>query len=258
MASPRLLTIPISHFCEKARWGLERAEIAYEEERHLQGFHHWYARRSGKGLTVPVLVLPDGNTIDSSSGILQWIDTQVDADLRLYPDDIASRVKAIEHWLDVTLGPDGRAWMYSFMLRAPEIASQYGLEGIPDIERRSFPVMFGMLKPYLKVRVKVSGTSWEIGPVKDVFDEIAGRLEDGGGPYIFGDRFTAADLTFGALSAAVLLPDNYGVKLPPLDVLPDEMRRQIEELRAHPAGQFAMRLTETRHVPVASAAATAR
>jgi glutathione S-transferase len=29
----RLVTIPISHYCEKARWALGRARIAYREER---------------------------------------------------------------------------------------------------------------------------------------------------------------------------------------------------------------------------------
>ena len=30
-----LITIPISHFCEKARWALERAGLPYREERHV-------------------------------------------------------------------------------------------------------------------------------------------------------------------------------------------------------------------------------
>jgi glutathione S-transferase len=35
----RLITIPISHYCEKARWALERAGLPYREERHVQGIH---------------------------------------------------------------------------------------------------------------------------------------------------------------------------------------------------------------------------
>jgi glutathione S-transferase len=31
----RLVTIPISHYCEKARWSLERAGLEYREERHV-------------------------------------------------------------------------------------------------------------------------------------------------------------------------------------------------------------------------------
>ncbi|GMR18278.1 MAG: hypothetical protein BMS9Abin33_0684 [Gammaproteobacteria bacterium] len=30
----------MSHYCEKARWALERLDIDYHEERHLQGFHY--------------------------------------------------------------------------------------------------------------------------------------------------------------------------------------------------------------------------
>ena len=43
----RLITIPISHYCEKARWALERAGLPYREERHVQGIHRLAARRAG-------------------------------------------------------------------------------------------------------------------------------------------------------------------------------------------------------------------
>ena len=56
----RLITIPISHYCEKARWALERADIPYREERHVQLIHRIAARRAGGGQTVPVLVTPEG------------------------------------------------------------------------------------------------------------------------------------------------------------------------------------------------------
>ena len=43
----RLVTIPISHYCEKARWALDRAGMPYREERHVQGIHRLAARRAG-------------------------------------------------------------------------------------------------------------------------------------------------------------------------------------------------------------------
>ena len=43
----RLVTIPISHYCEKARWALERAALDYREERHVQGVHQFASRRAG-------------------------------------------------------------------------------------------------------------------------------------------------------------------------------------------------------------------
>lgn len=242
MSLPRLVTIPISHYCEKARWGLQRAGVEYSEEPHLQGFHVWYARSAGGGFTVPVLVLPEGRVISQSSEILQWTDTQTtDDDAKLYPSDIAGRVLAVERWLDTTLGPDGRAWMYSFMLHQKELASDYGLEGTSEFEQRAFKKMFRAVGPMIRARVSLNGASTDITKVHGVFDEIADRLSDGR-RYICGDAFTAADLTFAALSAAVLVPTDYGAQLPPIETLPASMQEHVEALREHPAGQFAQRV----------------
>lgn len=236
---------------------MERAGIDYREEPHLQGFHVWYAKRAGGGFTVPVLVLPDGRTIAQSSEILQWTDTQVDDDTKLYPAEIALRVMAVERWLDTTLGPDGRAWMYSFMLHQKELANTYGTEGTSDFEQRVFSKMFGAVGPMIRARVSLNGASTDIAKVHGVFDEIADRLGDGRS-FLCGDTFTAADLTFAALSAAVLVPAEYGTELPPVETLPLAMREQVEALRAHPAGQFALRvIAQERPQKAATAAAVA-
>ena len=60
MTQRRLLTIPISHFCEKARWALERAGLAYREERHVQGVNRVVSKRAGGHGTLPVLVCEIG------------------------------------------------------------------------------------------------------------------------------------------------------------------------------------------------------
>ena len=73
------------------------------------------------------------------------------------------------------------------------------------------------------------------------FDGIAERLQDGR-PYLFGDRFTAADLTFAALAAAVIAPPDYGTPLPQPGILPEPVKRDVLAFRAHPAGAFALRL----------------
>lgn len=58
---------------EKARWALDRAGLAYREERHVQGIHQFVARRAGGGTTLPVLV--DGSVVlTSSESILRYAD----------------------------------------------------------------------------------------------------------------------------------------------------------------------------------------
>jgi glutathione S-transferase len=83
--------------------------------------------------------------------------------------------------------------------------------------------------------------------VRASFDRVAERLADGR-PYLCGERFTAADLTFSALAASVLMPPEYGVPLPQPDELPPAMAAKVRELRAHPAGAHALKMfREERH-----------
>ena len=61
----RLITIPISHYCEKVRWALDLLKIPYIEERHVPAFHLLATRKYG-GSSVPILVAKSGNFTDST------------------------------------------------------------------------------------------------------------------------------------------------------------------------------------------------
>src|SRR3954453_10716946 len=94
----RLLTIPISHFCEKARWALDRAGLDYREERHAQGIHQVMAKRAGGGKTVPVLVA-DERIFPESEDVLRYADRHLPPKRRLFPED-GEDVVAVSRWLD--------------------------------------------------------------------------------------------------------------------------------------------------------------
>jgi hypothetical protein len=72
--------------------------------------------------------------------------------------------------------------------------------------------------------------------------QVGEVLERGGGRYLVGGRFTAADLTFAAMSAIVLMPPQYGAYLPPVEAMPSDF--PALELRETPAGRHAMRMYE--------------
>ena len=77
--------------------------------------------------------------------------------------------------------------------------------------------------------------------MRRVFDAVGERLADGR-RYLAGDAFSAADLAFAALAAAVLLPPRYGVRLPSPEELPEPFGAEVRALREHPAGRFALGL----------------
>ena len=54
----RLITLPISHYCEKVRWVLDRQGVPYVEEGHAPLLHAFFTMplTGGKSRTVPILV----------------------------------------------------------------------------------------------------------------------------------------------------------------------------------------------------------
>ena len=160
---------------------------------------------------------------------------------RLYPAALREEVTALERDFDTDLGPEGRRWMYFHMLARKDLGVAYNCTGVPAWERRSFPLMLGVMSGYVRHLFAIGPTTGdEAGAaVERTFDAVAARLADGR-PYLCGDAFTAADLAFAALAAPALVPPEYGVPLPQPDELPADMAAGVRAFRAHPAGAFAV------------------
>jgi glutathione S-transferase len=238
----RLITIPISHYCEKARWALERVGLPYHEERHVQGIHRLAARRAGGGATVPVLVAPDG-VIGQSGEILAWVDRRAHPEQRLFPAAAAERaeVERLCARFDEELGPKGRRLMYVHMLGDRRLALRFNNQGVPRWEdgaiRRGWPLAASFLRRALDIRPGVEVA--DEAAVWREFDFVAGLLEDGR-PHLCGERFGAGDLTFAAMSAALIVPPDYGVRLPQPEQLPPATAALVGRAREHPAGRYAL------------------
>ena len=235
------ITIPLSHYCEKARWGLDRAQLPYREEAHVPLLSRLATRR-GEGGTVPVLVQGALRLTDSSD-ILVHADSVRGGEL-LYPKDpqLRNQVEDFVKHFDKDLGAHVRRWVYVHLLPEKALLRDLWSRGAPPREAAWLPLIVPVARKLLRGAYKVTPESGarSLERVHEVFDEVDARLW--GRRFLVGDRFTAADLTFAALAAPVLFPAQCGAVLPALDDVPGAMRAEILRLRETRAGKFGLRL----------------
>ncbi|MBS0213268.1 MAG: glutathione S-transferase family protein [Proteobacteria bacterium] len=238
--TPRLITMPHSHYCEKARWALDYSGIAYIEQAHPPLLHMLATKPRG-GRSVPVLV-HDGGTLIDSTDILLYLDER---GANLFPRDERLRNDALqlEDDFDKVLGPHARRWVYSQLLPHSRLLLKVMTPGATVLERIAYPAMLPFVKRLIRKSLRITPASAErsLGFVHQTFAHVEQRLRDGR-PYLVGEQFTGADVTFAALAAPVLLPPKYGGYMPGLDEVPAAMREEIVRLRATVAGHFALRL----------------
>ncbi len=246
LASPEravLITIPISHFCEKARWALQRAGIPFREEGHLQIFHYLRVLTAAGSVTVPVLQT-EQELVRDSTDIARWADRFLPAEHRLFPEGkLGAEVAAWEELFDLEIGPLTRRIAYQWLLPRRDLIERYNVAGVPKWQAATGLLALPVAALYLRARngAWASRLAEDLATMDTLFSRVSSQLQDGR-PFIAGERFTAADLALASLCAVVLLPREYGVPLPSVDELPEEAHRHVLRWRQTPAGRHVMRL----------------
>ena len=239
---PRLLTIALSHYCERARWALDRAGLDYREEPHIPLLHRLHTARV-HCRTVPVLVTASEVLTDSHS-IVRWAAVHgVEACLYPAESDLCARVIEIERYVDRELGPHVRRWAYSYLLHEPSLLRLCFTRGVTRAERLIAPLVVRAVRPLVRRGYKVSRDRGRASLARAgaALAQVAGWLADGR-PYLTGGTFTAADLAVASLAAPLVCAPQYGGSMPSFEDLPGAMRADVERLRATRGGAFVLEL----------------
>jgi glutathione S-transferase len=199
---PLLLTLPPSHFCERARWALDLHKLAYDEIRLVPGAHVPRVRRLGASSTsLPLLVLGDGSLCQGSDQILDWV-------------GLPGGDPEVECRLEQVTGPLIRQCLYAGLLADPR-------SGIRDVLLRGTgtrqAVLWRLTWPLLR-RIMAAGMNAQPRHLPDLITQVECELDwfdqipaERGG-YLVDHKFGRADLTAASLLAPVALPQVEPVK----------------------------------------------
>lgn len=239
----RLITIRISHFCEKARWALdlldedETSPYWYTEDAHPAGLHAMETVRAShdQGSSTPMVVMGD-KVLMKSDLILHTFHPG------LYPNE---RVKEMEGDMGQRLGATVRVYAYhAFLLQDEcwEALKSMSIQDCSNIEA----VLFGKMKDDLAKIIRKSmnindeTAAQSKAMIAEIFEEYSKILEKQ--EYLVGNEFTAADLTFAALGGALLRPPEMSNFQCTDDQVPESVMQFIRELRETKAGQHVMKV----------------
>jgi glutathione S-transferase len=246
-----LVTIPFSHFCEKARWALEAAGVPFVEEGHCPVLHRpAVARVHGRG-SVPVLVVDRTRTLDDSPLIVAYADAQARPGRELWPTGKPrDEGLALERELDHDFAPHVRRFIYYHLLPRRDLTMVLFAIETPAREvglvRLAFPLVRAVMRRFM--RVHEAGMHRSRDAMARTFDEVAERLRDGR-RYLLGDTFTAADITFASLAAPMVQPPEHPKVRIDTGALPAPLIDAMRAARAHPAGEFALRMYREHRFP---------
>jgi glutathione S-transferase len=248
-ARPRLHTISYSHYVEKVRWCLDRAQIDYEEVPSIGILGVLLL-----GRTVPVLELPASRTsVGNSTEILRllWGLHGHDAPGSAAFLEPTAEAVALEKHFDRALGESVRRWAYQQLFRDSRLTLQsWGAHepAVPAWQRALLHPLRPLLKAAVRrmLRINEASAARALEKTRAVFDEVDARLADGR-RYLLGDSLSFADITFASLGALAVLPGNYGgpalaTHFPQVESLPSPWREEVLAFRQRPAGEFILRM----------------
>jgi glutathione S-transferase len=247
-AQPKLITIAISLYNELARWSLESCGIAYRERRCAIGIHAIASRIARGAGTTPTLLA--GNVVLSDSAtIAEWADAEArrrGEGRGIYPTDASTREQAerlVAH-LTVDLGLPARRLPWQYLVDDPKLTARYWSVGLPSWQARLQPLLLRAIKAPTRRAIGLSPEQLVAvpGQIEAAFDLIAGMLGDGR-PFLLGEEFGIADICFAAMASPAVCPtDGHPVPHYQPEDLPHEIAEQIRGFRAHPAGEYALRI----------------
>lgn len=245
--TPTFVSNNIGGSDEIARWVLDLNNILYKDEPHAPYLATSVVNRltgdTGPN-NCPVLIKTDA-LIYTTNSIVRYLDQRSIPEKKLVPED-PQKEKEVMELYDLFTGDyeyEVSRYVYSLMLPARNFASSLFTKHIPWSEKLRYRMSYPAICAALQKELNLSEATPEerLAYIRTIFKQVDDMLSDGR-KYLTGHTLTLADIAFAAVSASLIVPDEFGGAIAEIDDTPDELRMAINELRTTVAGQFILRL----------------
>jgi glutathione S-transferase len=222
--------------------------IYYTEDAHPPPFLSFATlpASNNKASASPMVCKADSSVLYKSNIILQ------DLCPFLYPEEIQQDIISLESDLGTRLGASVRCVVYHYLLQ-----KEYHPVCVKIITRNTSKVEAVLFEKMLPngadkamrnvIQVNEATSVASVLAIRQVFCDLSKRLEENGREYLMDTKtksfgFTAADLTFAALSYPLIRPMEMMDFFSDDAELPPELVLLGNELRATTAGQHALKI----------------
>ncbi|MBT8145215.1 MAG: glutathione S-transferase [Gammaproteobacteria bacterium] len=222
-ALPELYMFAISHYCEKARWALDRAGIEYSLQYLAPGFHRRFAKKLGlPASSLPILKIGD-TTVQGSSAIIDWAEEHGRAGVpTLRPDgDTTTSANSVERRLDDVLGVHVRRYYYSeALVEYPQTVKPVFTNDLSGGQKLLLELSWGVIRKIMIDRMDLGSLQGiESRQILELEFDWLDSLLSKGRPFLVGDRFSRVDITAASLLAPLIKPGKHPtynmIELPP-------------------------------------------
>jgi glutathione S-transferase len=202
-----LLQFRHSPYNEKARWALDLKQVPHRRRSLLPGPHVATVRKLS-GHTHTPLILADGQAIDGSARILQWLEERWPQPA-LFPAGAADLAEAlrIQQWFDDDLTPRIRRSVLDALLQQPKAFADVFGDGRPALQRLAYACAVPLAAPLIRKGNGIDGPASVADghrAAEEALDFVARRA--GADGYLVGNAFSLADLTAGSTLAVLAQP----------------------------------------------------
>ncbi len=241
---PTLITFPPSLDSELGRFLVQHYGIQCCEKRHALIFSSFATLRHGGTVIFPLLY-DEFLKLAGPLAIASYYESRCAPPRRLWPAAFNERQTLESDWtlFNKSLAIATAVFAYYHLLPHRQMMVEPLSSDTSRFEQRAvhrgYSAFAGLLRVLLRLNRQHADQSLDL--VRKIFTGVEARLA-GGRSYLVGDRLTLSDLAFAVAAAPVVLPPNYGGPIPPFEQMPSAVQTVVTEMRARPAGAFALRI----------------